>query len=238
MASWARTGLWCPSRPSAPARCANRRAVRYPLILMNCVLWVIGLVLIVTGLYAYLGTRATSRPVPSEPVLNIYRWACRTLPALPTTRETARASQMIVRLELTVMAVGGGLLALSFCGCVGALRENTCLLNAYSSLITALLLLNLIVGLLVFFLPSQLKRMLRAAVSPHLIDRYRDSPDLQNFIDSMDLQCCGLTQRSFRDWNNNMYFNCSRSNPSSECCSVPYSCCKRNSTDEARQYYH
>ncbi|XP_077548517.1 tetraspanin-33-like [Haemaphysalis longicornis] len=216
-------GPLVPQSPISPGSVCKQAAVnldvnplvRYPLILMNCVLWVIGIVLIVTGLYAYLGTRATSRPVSSEPVLNIY-------------------SQMIVRLELTVMAVGGGLLALSFCGCVGALRENTCLLNAYSSLITALLLLNLIVGLLVFFLPSQLKRMLRAAVSPHLIDRYRDSPDLQHFIDSvqMDLQCCGLTQRSFRDWNNNMYFNCSRSNPSSERCSVPYSCCKRNSTDE------
>ncbi|KAH8034995.1 hypothetical protein HPB51_003836 [Rhipicephalus microplus] len=116
-------------------------------------------------------------------------------------------SQLVVHVELTVMLGGTLLVLLSFCGCVGALRENTCLLNAYSSLITALLLLNFIVGLLVFSLPSQLKRM-------------------------QDLQCCGLSQRSFRDWNSNMYFNCSRTNPSSERCSVPYSCCRRNSTEE------
>lgn len=71
-----------PQSPISPGSVCKQAAVnldvnplvRYPLILMNCVLWVIGIVLIVTGLYAYLGTRATSRPVPSEPVLNIYRW--------------------------------------------------------------------------------------------------------------------------------------------------------------------
>ncbi|XP_049514764.1 tetraspanin-33-like [Dermacentor silvarum] len=190
--------------------------VRYPLIIMNCVLWVLGLVLFVGGLYAYISTSSrASAPEPSETVLNIY-------------------SQLVVHVEATVMLVGTLLVLLSFCGCVGALRENTCLLNAYSSLITALLLLNLIVGLLVFSLPAQLKRMLRSTLSTHLVMHYRDSPDLQHLIDSIqeDLQCCGLSQRSFRDWNSNMYFNCSRTNPSSERCSVPYSCCRRNSTQE------
>ncbi|KAH7934738.1 hypothetical protein HPB52_000028 [Rhipicephalus sanguineus] len=190
--------------------------VRYPLIVMNCVLWVLGLVLFVGGLYAYIGT--TTRPSvtePSETVFSIY-------------------SQLVVHVELTVMLGGTLLVLLSFCGCIGALRENTCLLNAYSSLITALLLLNLIVGLLVFSLPSQLKRMVRNTLSTRLVLHYRDSPDLQHLIDSVqqDLRCCGLSQRSFRDWNSNMYFNCSRTNPSSERCSVPYSCCRRNSTEE------
>ncbi|XP_050023230.2 tetraspanin-33-like [Dermacentor andersoni] len=215
-----------PTRPVAPSPDVGTEAamlnldvnpfVRYPLIIMNCVLWVLGLVLFVGGLYAYIGTSLrASVPESSEAVLNIY-------------------SQLVVHVEVTVMLVGTLLVLLSFCGCVGALRENTCLLNAYSSLITALLLLNLIVGLLVFSLPAQLKRMLRNTLSTHLVMHYRDSPDLQHLIDSIqeDLQCCGLSQRSFRDWNGNMYFNCSRTNPSSERCSVPYSCCRRNSTLE------
>ncbi|XP_075526958.1 tetraspanin-33-like [Dermacentor variabilis] len=165
----------CPAAPSPDAIGTEAALlnldvnpfVRYPLIILNCVLWVLGLILFVGGLYAYIGTSLqASVPESSETVLNIY-------------------SQLVVHVEVTVMLVGTLLVLLSLCGCVGALRENTCLLNAYSSLITALLLLNLIVGVLVFSLPAQLKRMLRNTLSTHLVLHYRDSPDLQHLIDSI-----------------------------------------------------
>ncbi|CAN7977807.1 unnamed protein product [Ixodes persulcatus] len=148
-------------------------------------------------------------------------------------------SVLVVNLEATVVLFGLTLLSLSFCGCVGALRENTCLLLTYSYFITALLLLNLALGVLVFFLPTQLKRMLRSTLTRNLVVHYRDSADLQRLIDSVqvELQCCGISQKDFRDWNDNMYFNCSRSNPSSERCSVPYSCCKKNSSEQVVSLY-
>ncbi|XP_026581952.1 tetraspanin-33-like, partial [Pseudonaja textilis] len=37
--------------------------------------------------------------------------------------------------------------------------------------------------------------------------------------------CCGGV--SYRDWSQNMYFNCTPQNPSREFCSVPYSCCRQ-----------
>ncbi|KAG0423023.1 hypothetical protein HPB47_001171 [Ixodes persulcatus] len=211
-------------------------------------------------------------------------------------------SVLVVNLEATVVLFGLTLLSLSFCGCVGALRENTCLLLTYSYFITALLLLNLALGVLVFFLPTQLKRMLRStahaqpgrplpgqrgpteahrqradfagvansrwrdengrtfsqhefptfdhasafsrASRVHAQPKYDERHELEAGHSTqrpcrsypVELQCCGISQKDFRDWNDNMYFNCSRSNPSSERCSVPYSCCKKNSSEQSYDY--
>ncbi|KAH7934928.1 hypothetical protein HPB52_002000 [Rhipicephalus sanguineus] len=189
--------------------------VRYPLLTMNLLIWLMGLTLLLVGAYAYVDTW-TQTDIPSHSTTyNIY-------------------SMFVIKMEITVMLFGVVTMSLSFCGCVGALRENTCLLNVYSSFITALLLINLVVGLIVFFLPSQIKKLLSETFSMELIVHYRDSPDFQRLMDSIQerMQCCGISKRNFRDWNANMYFNCSRANPSSERCSVPYSCCKRNSTEQ------
>ncbi|KAH7970311.1 hypothetical protein HPB49_003009 [Dermacentor silvarum] len=189
--------------------------VRYPLLIMNLLIWLMGVTLLLVGAYAYVDTWTQSEIPSHSTSYNIY-------------------SMFVIKMEITVMLFGTVTMSLSFCGCVGALRENTCLLNVYSSFITALLLINLVVGLIVFFLPSQIKKLLSETFSMELIVHYRDSPDFQRLMDSIQerMQCCGISRRNFRDWNANMYFNCSRANPSSERCSVPYSCCKRNSTNQ------
>lgn len=48
---------------------------------------------------------------------------------------------------------------------------------------------------------------------------------------SPQFSCCGGV--SYKDWSQNMYFNCTAANPSRERCSVPFSCCLRD-TDEVR----
>lgn len=37
------------------------------------------------------------------------------------------------------------------------------------------------------------------------------------------VKCCGI--KDYRDWNKNIYFNCTKENPSGLRCGVPYSCC-------------
>ncbi|GFS02393.1 tetraspanin [Elysia marginata] len=63
------------------------------------------------------------------------------------------------------------------------------------------------------------------------IHGYRDDPDMQHLIDSMQEQlgCCGYSdsKEGYKDWNGNVYFNCTPTNLSAEKCSVPYSCCIR-----------
>lgn len=39
----------------------------------------------------------------------------------------------------------------------------------------------------------------------------------------LQFQCCGV--ESNEDWNQNVYFECSDTNPSLEACGVPFSCC-------------
>ncbi|XP_064489616.1 tetraspanin-33-like [Ornithodoros turicata] len=63
---------------------------------------------------------------------------------------------------------------------------------------------------------------------------YRENPDYQNIVDSVQdtLRCCGMSDENFRDWNLNPYFRCEEKNPSRERCNVPYSCCRPNASSE------
>lgn len=60
---------------------------------------------------------------------------------------------------------------------------------------------------------------------------YRDDPDRQNLIDWIQeswLECCGIDGP--KDWDLNIYFNCSSAAKGSrEACGVPFSCCRTNS---------
>ena len=40
----------------------------------------------------------------------------------------------------------------------------------------------------------------------------------------IQIKCCGID--GYKDWNKNVYFNCTKTNPSGLRCGVPYSCCK------------
>ena len=61
-----------------------------------------------------------------------------------------------------------------------------------------------------------------------MIQNYRDDQDLQNMIDWIQqtwLHCCGVN--NYRNWESNIYFNCSSKNIENiEACSVPASCCR------------
>ncbi|KAJ6633998.1 hypothetical protein lerEdw1_014205 [Lerista edwardsae] len=60
------------------------------------------------------------------------------------------------------------------------------------------------------------------------ISHYRDNLDLQNLIDYIQkkFKCCEV--HSYKDWSQNIYFDCQDSNPSLERCAVPFSCCLRD----------
>jgi tetraspanin-5 len=66
-----------------------------------------------------------------------------------------------------------------------------------------------------------------------MIQSYRDDPDLQNMIDWIQrdwLHCCGVN--NYRNWESNIYFNCSSKLVGSvEACGVPASCCRT-------EYFH
>nr|XP_045367030.1 tetraspanin-33 isoform X5 [Camelus bactrianus] len=162
-------------RPGAPAAYGENFSfinplVKYLLFFFNMLFWVISMVMVGVGVYARLMKHA----------------------------EAALAS-LAVDPAILLIVVGILMFLLTFCGCIGSLRENICLLQ------TARGKVNEIIN--------------------NAIVHYRDDLDLQNLIDfgQKKFSCCGGI--SYKDWSQNMYFNCSEDNPSRERCSVPYSCC-------------
>ncbi|WAR22490.1 TSN33-like protein, partial [Mya arenaria] len=57
-----------------------------------------------------------------------------------------------------------------------------------------------------------------------MIQRYQDDEDALMDWAQENIKCCGI--KNYKDWNMNMYFNCTKENPSGLRCGVPYSCCR------------
>ncbi|NXP83086.1 TSN10 protein, partial [Ramphastos sulfuratus] len=123
---------------------------------------------------------------------------------------------------LLFVLVGLGASTTSLAGCLGTLRSSPCLLRFFVGAVLAFAGMEVLGGLLLLAVWHRLRDALRDALLLCLL-RYHDEPDLQFLVDEVQqsLQCCGLG--SYRDWEVNLYFNCSA--PGVQACSVPASCC-------------
>lgn len=129
-----------------------------------------------------------------------------------------------------VLVVGGVTFILGFAGCVGALRENICLLRFFSAVIGSIFLLELTAAVLVVVFQSQVRDWINELFLAN-IRAYRDDVDLQNLIDSLQStkHCCGAQDPA--DWDLNAYFSCRGTHRSREKCGVPFSCCDADPAD-------
>ncbi|XP_061619067.1 tetraspanin-5-like isoform X2 [Phyllopteryx taeniolatus] len=129
------------------------------------------------------------------------------------------------------MVVGGVMFILGFAGCIGALRENTFLLKFFSVFLGIIFFLELTAGILAFVFKDWIKDQLNLFINNN-IRAYRDDIDLQNLIDFTQeyWECCGAFGAD--DWNLNIYFNCTDTNPSREKCGVPFSCCTKDPAED------
>ncbi|XP_064484737.1 tetraspanin-33-like [Ornithodoros turicata] len=139
-----------------------------------------------------------------------------------------------VNLEIPSIIIGSVVTIVSGMGFIGGLRENVLLLTIYSHAMCVLMLISVALSLLAFLLPTMSTKTIHEFVTVDLIVHYRDNDDFQRVIDFMQytFKCCGVTQDGYHDWNQNMYFNCSRFNPSFERCDVPAACCCRENPNE------
>jgi len=125
---------------------------------------------------------------------------------------------------LFFIIIGFALFWIGKAGCVGALRENICLLSCFAGVIGFLFAVQVIIGILAFAYKDWVAQQAKDQLKNMLV-LYREDEDLQNIIDWVQgdwLKCCGVDD--YNDWNDNEYFNCS--SPSVEKCGVPFSCCK------------
>ncbi|CAK7307051.1 Tspan33 [Vulpes lagopus] len=187
-------------RPGAPAAYGEEFTfvsplVKYLLFFFNMLFWVISMVMVAVGVYARL-------------------------------MKHAEAALACVAVDPAILLIVVGILMflLTFCGCIGSLRENICLLQTFSLCLTIVFLLQLAAGVLGFVFSDKARGKVSEIINNAIV-HYRDDLDLQNLIDfgQKKFSCCGGI--SYKDWSLNMYFNCSEDNPSRERCSVPYSCC-------------
>ncbi|XP_035644907.1 tetraspanin-5-like isoform X2 [Oncorhynchus keta] len=134
------------------------------------------------------------------------------------------------------LVVGGVMFILGFAGCIGALRENSFLLKFFSVFLGIIFFLELTAGVLAFVFKDWIKDQLNFFINNN-IRAYRDDIDLQNLIDFTQeyWECCGAFGAD--DWNLNIYFNCTDSNPSREKCGVPFSCCTKDPADSEQMTF-
>ncbi|XP_067657191.1 tetraspanin-33-like [Haliotis asinina] len=177
--------------------------VKYILFFANFLFWLIGCLLVAVGTYAFIEKNRFSH----VDIQNVY--------------------DIIFDLSIIFIVVGIIIFFLGFSGCVGALRENTCLLKFFYIIIIIIFLLEVAGAVLAFVFRDKAKDFVINVLQQNLITRYEDDPDAQNFIDFVqeNVRCCGVTSNGYKDWNSNPYYNCTELNKSRLRCFVPHSCC-------------
>ncbi|XP_026990087.1 tetraspanin-33 [Tachysurus fulvidraco] len=168
--------------------------IKYLLFFFNTIFWIISVVLMAIGVYARI------------------------------SKHEAAMACLTVDPSVILLIVGVLMFFLTFCGCIGSLRENICLLQTFCICLTIIFVLQLVAGILGFIYSDKVRYKVSEMVYK-AIKHYRDDLDLQNLIDfgQKEFDCCGGI--SFMDWSQNIYFNCTEENPSRERCAVPFSCC-------------
>ncbi|KAK2894540.1 hypothetical protein Q8A67_011769 [Cirrhinus molitorella] len=169
--------------------------IRYFLFFFSFLFWVFSLLIVAIGVYA-----------------NVQK-------ATDAVRDTFLIDPAVI-----LIVVGVVMFFITFCGCIGALRENIRLLKIFSFSLTLVFLTQMVIAILGFFYSDQTRDTLGKFVKKAIV-HYRDDLDLQNLMDYIqnEFKCCGWN--NYTDWSWNLYFNCTPSNPSTERCAVPFSCC-------------
>jgi len=127
--------------------------------------------------------------------------------------------------SIIFMAVGSMMFVIAFFGCVGALRDNICLLKFFSISLVILFAVQVSAGVVGFVYKYKMgDTVVRRLQKSIAIADYRNDDTFQKVVDytQSTFKCCGFN--SYQDWQSNPYFNCSQL--SVEACSVPASCCK------------
>lgn len=181
--------------------------VKYSMFAFNFVFWMFGAVLIGVGAYAAIENWKQGQSFRLENVFDV-----------------------IFNLAFLLVILGGVVFIVSFAGCIGALRENMCLLRFYSLTLLVFFLVEMALAALGFIFPNKLTNFLETKFSDELISNYRDDLDFQHVVDLVqtEFECCGISSNGYKDWSKNIYFNCTEDNLSVFSCGVPSSCCKES----------
>lgn len=104
---------------------------------------------------------------------------------------------------LVFLLLGLLLTLLCLTGCVGALRENYCLMRIFSIMVLTMVATQVLAAILAYSLQDKIVGVLRSSMLM-AISRYQDDLDMRFITDEIQtgLQCCGAD--NYRDWEVNV----------------------------------
>ncbi|XP_025096326.1 tetraspanin-14-like [Pomacea canaliculata] len=183
--------------------------LKYILFSANFASWVLGVVILGFGVWELM---------VSETIFN--------------GGQLYKIDYVIHFLSAVTIITGFFLFIISFTGCIGALRENICLLKFYYRALLIVLMVEVSGAVALLALRAFFVHFLEWSVTKYLIQNYEEDKNAKFIVNVLQrqLHCCGITSQGFTDWNLNAYYNCSDANISVLKCSVPYTCCKRPDT--------
>jgi len=179
-------------------------ALKFFMFFFNFMLWLMGTAMIALGVWSYIEKNKFAH------------------------KQAEDVYDVIFDVSIVVIIAGSLLFIVAFMGCLGALRENICLLKAFATTVAILFILEVVGVILAFVFSSEIKHVLANLIKTEALVRYRDDADFQSLVDWFQetFGCCGVEVAGYRDWSLNPYFNCTEENPSVEKCAVPFSCCR------------
>lgn len=154
--------------------------VKYMIFLLNFIFWLFGGLLLAIGVYAFM-----------DKLKDGNGWV-----RLDTVYD------VMFNISLVMIIMGVVVFVVSFAGCLGALRENTCLLKFYSMCLLMFFIMEMTLAIICFVFPQYMNSFLEYQFTDKIIHSYRDDSDLQNFIDfaQQEFKCCGLSNAGYQDW--------------------------------------
>ncbi|XP_069030178.1 tetraspanin-15 [Embiotoca jacksoni] len=123
---------------------------------------------------------------------------------------------------IILILLGIIMFVVSFIGVLASLRDNLTLLKVFMYTLTICLMLELLGGILALAFRNRTVELLNKNIRKGIVNYY-DDLDFKNIMDFVQkkFKCCG--GQEYKDWEVNMYHNCSGTGPLA--CGVPYTCC-------------
>lgn len=171
-----KTSAAAPSaQPRAPDSLADY-ILKFILLICNLVFTAIGLALLGLGLWGLINKESFAQE---------------------------RIGQLGTDPMLVFVMLGLLLSLLCLTGCVGALRENYCLLRIFSAMVLTMVAAQVLAAILAYSLQDRIVGVLRSGQLTAMV-RYQDDLDMRFITDEIQtgLQCCGAD--NYRDWEINM----------------------------------
>ncbi|CAG9585756.1 unnamed protein product [Danaus chrysippus] len=127
-----------------------------------------------------------------------------------------------------IIAIGVIMLFVSLFGCIGALKESTCLVNIFAVILSLVLVLEIAAAITAYTLRSQVSGMLDSNLRETL-PYYYSNPEVTDSFDFIQsrLNCCGID--SYLDWGD---VKANRTGIDVKNVTVPYSCCAQTNYQE------